>query len=391
MPESSYHPPAIQGSSGGYSGPQGSSDSYFSAMPESSYLPPAIQASSSGSTGHQGQPSGQQAAAPWGCFECGDLGHMRRYCPRLRGKAVQQDQQLMISAPPVPPPKGGGQTGRGRPRGGGQAGRGIISVGGRIASVLFDPWSTYSYVSSLFAHFLVISPETLATPIYVSTPMGYSVVVDQIYQSCMVTFCGFETSADLLLLDMIDFEIILGMDWLSPYHAVLDFHAKTVTLAMPGLPTLEWKGSPVDTSSRVISFLKARQMVEKGCLAYLAYVRDTTAESLMINSVLVVREFADVFPSDLPSMLLDRDIDFYIDLAPGTQPVSIPQYRMAPKEQLEEVLAKGWLELLKDYDITILYHPGTENMVADALSRKADSMGSLAFIPAEERPLALDI
>ena len=49
------------------------------------------------------------------------------------------------------------------------------------------------------------------------------------------------------------------------------------------------------------------------------------------------------------------------------------------------------MELLKDYDITILYHPGKANVVADALSRKAESMGSLAFISAEERPLASDI
>ncbi|XP_070056429.1 uncharacterized protein [Nicotiana tomentosiformis] len=52
---------------------------------------------------------------------------------------------------------------------------------------------------------------------------------------------------------------------------------------------------------------------------------------------------------------------------------------------------RRWLELLKDYDITILYHPGKANVVADALSMKAESMGSLAFIAAEERPLALDI
>lgn len=52
---------------------------------------------------------------------------------------------------------------------------------------------------------------------------------------------------------------------------------------------------------------------------------------------------------------------------------------------------RKWLELLKDYDITILYHSGKANVVAHALSRKAESMGSLAFISAEERPLASDI
>ncbi|XP_070007881.1 uncharacterized protein [Nicotiana sylvestris] len=125
---------------------------------------------------------------------------------------------------------------------------------------------------------------------------------------------------------------------------------------MPGLLGLEWKGSTVDTSSRVISFLKARDMIEKGCLAYLAYVWDTTAKSLMIDSVPVVREFTDVFPSNLPSMPSDRDIDFCIDLAPGTHPISIPPYRMSSKElkelkeQLEELLAKGFVRpnLVKD-------------------------------------------
>ncbi|XP_070024925.1 uncharacterized protein [Nicotiana sylvestris] len=151
---------------------------------------------------------------------------------------------------------------------------------------------------------------------------------------------------------------------------------------MPELPRLEWKGSSVSTSSRVISFLKARHMVKKGCFAYLAYVRDTTIESPMIDSVPVVREFTDVFPSDLYGMPPDRDIDFCIDLDLGTQPISIPPYRISLKqlkEQLEELLAKGFVR------------PNKANVVADAMSRKAKSMGSLAFISAEERPLALDI
>ncbi|XP_070047170.1 uncharacterized protein [Nicotiana tomentosiformis] len=147
---------------------------------------------------------------------------------------------------------------------------------------------------------------------------------------------------------MTDFEVIMGMDWFSPYHVVLDFHAKTVTLAMPELPRLELRGSSIGASSRVISFLKARHMVEKGYLSYLAYVRDTTTETPMIDSLPVVREFSDMFPFDLRGMPPDRDIDFTIDLVLGTQPISISLYRMASKElkeQLEELLAKGFVRL----------------------------------------------
>ncbi|XP_070054533.1 uncharacterized protein [Nicotiana tomentosiformis] len=52
---------------------------------------------------------------------------------------------------------------------------------------------------------------------------------------------------------------------------------------------------------------------------------------------------------------------------------------------------KRWLELGKDYDITILYHLGKANVVVDSMSRKAKSMGSLAFIRAVERHLAMDV
>ncbi|XP_070054993.1 uncharacterized protein [Nicotiana tomentosiformis] len=268
---------------------------YFSAMPESSYRPPAIQGPSSGYSGHQGQTSGQQSTALRGCYECGDPGHMKRFCPKLQGKVVQQGQQPIITAPPgtpaVWPPIGRGQVGRVCPRGGGQSGGGkpggapaifhafpakqdavasddvitcIISIFGRDASVLFDPGSTYSYVSYLFAHFLVIPYEPLGTLVYVSTPVGDSVVVDRIYRSCVVTLCGYETRADLLLLDMNNFEVILGMNWLSPYHSILDCHAKTVTLAMSELPRLEWKGTqPISIPPYYMASKELKEQLEE--------------------------------------------------------------------------------------------------------------------------------
>ncbi|XP_070042968.1 uncharacterized protein [Nicotiana tomentosiformis] len=187
---------------------------------------------------------------------------MQRFYPKLQGKALQQGHQPLIialAAPPaIRPPIGGGQVGRGRPRGGGQSGgaparfyafparpdvvasdamtTGIIYVCGRDASVPFNPGSTYSYVSSLFAHFFDVPHESLGTPIYVSTSVGYSIIVDWIYLFRIITFCGYETRADLLLLNMTDFEVILGMDWLSPYHAILDVYSKNVTLTMLELP-----------------------------------------------------------------------------------------------------------------------------------------------------------
>ena len=61
-------------------------------------------------------------------------------------------------------------------------------------------------------------------------------MVDRVYRSCLVSLAGYDTWVDLIILEMVDFDVILGMDCLSPYHTVLDCNAKTVTLAMPGVP-----------------------------------------------------------------------------------------------------------------------------------------------------------
>ena len=139
------------------------------------------------------------------------------------------------------------------------------------------------------------------------------------------------------------------MTWLSPNFAILDCNAETVTLAKPRTDPLVWEGDYTSTPVRIISFLRARRMVSKGCLAFLTHLRDNTSRVPSIGSVSIVREFLDVFPADLPGMPPDRDNYFCIDLEPGTRPISIPPYRMAPSElrelkaQLQELLSKGFI------------------------------------------------
>ena len=72
-------------------------------------------------------------------------------------------------------------------------------------SVLFDPGSTFSYVSSSFATVLKLNCELLDMPIRVSTPVGKSVIVEKVYRSGLVTFVGRNTHVDLVILEMVDF------------------------------------------------------------------------------------------------------------------------------------------------------------------------------------------
>ena len=138
--------------------------------------------------------------------------------------------------------------------------------------VLFDPGSTFSYISSSFATGLNLHCELLDMPIRVSTPVGESVVVEKVYRSCLVNFVGSNSYVDLVILEMVDFDVILGMTWLSLNFAILDCNAKLVTLAKPGTDPLVWEGDYTSKPVRIISFLRAKKMVSKGCLAFLTHL-----------------------------------------------------------------------------------------------------------------------
>ncbi|XP_070050580.1 uncharacterized protein [Nicotiana tomentosiformis] len=175
------------------------------------------------------------------------------------------------------------------------------------------------------------------------------------------------------------------MDWLSPSHTIPDYHANIVTLAMPGFPMVEWRGSLDYVPSRVISYLKAQQMVEKGCLVYLAFVRDVGANTFTIESVPVVRDFMDEFPIDLPVMPPDRDIDCGIDFVPGTQPISIPPYHMAPvelkelKEKLQEILDKGFIRpSVSPWGAPILFMKKKDERLAEIYIREIVHLHSVS-------------
>ncbi|XP_070039319.1 uncharacterized protein [Nicotiana tomentosiformis] len=181
-----------------------------------------------------------------------------------RGIAQQVSHDVTsapVVTPPCPPSTGEAQAVRGFPRGAGQLGggqthcyaflgrpeaeafdiviEGIVTVYHRYALVLFDHGSTYSYVSSYFISHLDFPCSSLNIPVYVYTTVGVSIMVDRMYRSCVVTIDDDEISVDHLLLNMVDFDVILAIDWFSPYHAILDCHAKIVMLAMPGFPKLE--------------------------------------------------------------------------------------------------------------------------------------------------------
>lgn len=133
--------------------------------------------------------------------------------------------------------------------------------------MLFDLGLTFSYVSLYFVSSFDSNSEAPTMPIYVSTPIRYSLVLDQVHRSCVETFAGCKTWIGLIILDMVEFDVLLGLDWLNPYHVVLYCYVKTVILALSGVQRIAWKSMFHSGPKRILSFLQACRLVEKGCLS----------------------------------------------------------------------------------------------------------------------------
>ena len=183
----------------------------------------------------------------------------------------------------------------------------------------------------------------------VSLSAGDPLFSDRVVRDSRVLIGGQEFPKDLVALDMRDFDVVLGMDWLSRHRTTLNCYKKEVKLHRPGKLEVQFRGIRRELSSSMISTLTALRMLRMGCQGYLAYVVKTGKEGTLVDEIPVVREFPDVFPDDITGLPPEIEVEFTIDLISGTEPISIPPYRMAPAElrelkaQLKELLSKGFI------------------------------------------------
>ena len=279
------------------------------------------------------------------CFLCGKTGHLAKDCTNPRSSGGN----------------GGSGNNTGQRNTGGrvlaltanQAAvtpgtvSGSIMVGNHVACILFDTGSTHSVVAKSFVKHLGVPSQPLEPLISISTPMGTSVIISEFFSNCIVKFEDDIREVDLLPMVMHDFDIILGMDWLCKHRATIDCQSKKIVFGDVNSPDFVYQGSQPSKVVKLISSLKARRMISKGSEGYLAFVKDTSKDEPSLEDYPVVKEFADVFPEELPGLPPQREIEFTIELVPGAEPISKAPYRMAPlelqelKEQLQELLERG--------------------------------------------------
>ena len=162
--------------------------------------------------------------------------------------------------------------------------------------------------------------------------------------------------ANLVVIPLESFDVILGMDWLSQCQAIISYFWKTVSLQAPSgrevifqgsAREVIFQGSAMKYSLSLLSQMFPDRWTRKSGIL-LAMV-DGTEVALQVENILVVCHYPDVFPNDLPGIPPERDAVFEIKLLPGTKPIYRTPYKMAPiehvelKKQLDDLLAKGFI------------------------------------------------
>ncbi|XP_057719491.1 uncharacterized protein LOC130933907 [Arachis stenosperma] len=130
---------------------------------------------------------------------------------------------------------------------------------------------------------------------------------------------------NLICLPMIDLDLILGLDWLSENHVLLDSSAKSVYF-MP-----EDTEGPVVLNSYYLNSIMVNCSGAE-CQGILLLTTDVSGDDQRLEQIPIVCEFPEVFPDDINEFSLNREVEFAIELVPGAGPISSTPYRMSPQK-----------------------------------------------------------
>nr|GEW19771.1 reverse transcriptase domain-containing protein [Tanacetum cinerariifolium] len=269
------------------------------------------------------------------CNACNKVGHLTRNC-KNKGPAIGSNQQLVLviwhacrekgyyaNLCPKANNNSHGRTYLLRNKNANldpNVVTGMFLPNQHLVKVLFDLGADKSFVSISLASMLNIPPITLDTTYDIEMTNENLVGTNTVIQGYTLTLLNQPFEIDLMPIKLDSFDVVIGMDWLSKYHAKIICDEKVIHI-------------PIDGEILIIrSQVMKKKSDEKG-----------------LKNIPVVGEFLEVFPVELPGLPPVRQVEFQIELVPGAAPVARAPYRLAPSEmhelpnQLQELADRGFI------------------------------------------------
>nr|XP_043606447.1 uncharacterized protein LOC122578500 [Erigeron canadensis] len=259
-----------------------------------------------GKPGHTSRECKSKSHKPIICFKCFEEGHMRSSCPKLTEEERLEERR------------------REAERKNAQAHR---NPRGRSFQLTVEQERNTDDV---------VTDNTLQ----VEVGNGRMELVKDVYRGCEIKISSELFQANLIPFPMGEFDIILGMDWLSSCNAKIACDEKAIYLKTSKGEDLVVYGDRKERFISICTFARAKHYLSHGCSSYLAHIVDIEKKPPPIEDIPIVSEFADVFPEDLPGIPAERQVEFSIDLTPGANPIAKAPCRLAPTE-MQELLSLG--------------------------------------------------
>lgn len=302
-----------------------------------------------GMEGHMGRDCPNPIRVCYGCYE---PGHIKSECPKLKGskpnstslktydrknndQARTRSRSFQLTA----------EEAKNTP----DVLTGTFLINQKPAYVLFDSGASRSFVSESFFQGDVIPLSALDTPLDVEIADDRVVFVSSVYRECQFVIGDQVFLINLIPMKMGEFDVVVGMDWLSKHRATIQCESKIICVTTPSGEEIDIYGEKPKLFLYVCSYARAKRYLTHGCHAFLAHVVDTRKVSPKLEEIPIVNEFSDVFPDELPGIPPERQVEFRIDLLPGATPIAKTPYRLAPTEmqelmsQIQELLDKGFI------------------------------------------------
>nr|GEU48435.1 hypothetical protein [Tanacetum cinerariifolium] len=225
------------------------------------------------------------------CFVCRELRHFKKNCPKLKNNGNANWNS--------------GARGKAYVLGGGDSNpesntvTGTFLLNNRYASILFDTGTDRSFVSTAFSALLNIAATAVDNHYDVELVDGKIIGVNTILRGCTLDFLNHSFNIDLMSVPLGSFDVIIGIDWLKEYHAVIICDEKIVRVQFEN-ETLIFQGKRNDqvheSRLNIISCIKAQKYLSKGCDVFLAHVTTKKAEDKLegkrLEDVPIVRDFS---------------------------------------------------------------------------------------------------